>query len=172
MGALDAHRALPATNDDATVETVAEFGIVQRDQPMFRRKKTFDDDKKSELARALSGMLAIQMALAVGSIQDANGRINRKAIGYIYGFIDCALRSIGQDMGDVAVGVPITYQVLRDLFPGHEQAYTNFLIGHLKDEVVVLGMMSGGQQYADFIITPGAKGAPMGLAKFILEGDE
>jgi hypothetical protein len=140
--------------------------------PMFGRKKTFDDDKKTKFVGAVADMLAIQMVVTTGrSIESAEGRINRKAIGYIYGFIDCALRSIGQDMSDVSVGVPITYQVLQHLFPGHEQAYTSFLIDHLKDEVVVLGMMAGGQQYTDFN-KPDAKGSPMGLARFILEGEK
>jgi hypothetical protein len=139
---------------------------------MFGKKKTFDDDKKSKFAKAISDMLAIQMVVATGrSIEGTKGRINRKAIGYIYGFIDSALQSIGQNMGDVSVGVPITCQVLRHLFPGREPTYTGFLIDHRQDEVVVLGMMAGGQQYAEFN-KPGAKGAPMGLARFILEGED
>src|ERR1035438_2467608 len=107
-----------------------DWDIVQRGlHTMFGKKKTFDDDKKSKFAKAISDMLAIQMVVATGrSVESAKGRPNRKAIGYIYGFIDCALQSIGQDMGDVSVGVPITYQVLRHLFPGHEQAYATFLI--------------------------------------------
>lgn len=139
---------------------------------MLGGKNAIDNEKKSKLADALSDMLATQMAVAVGTIADAEGHINRKAIGYIYGFIDCALHSIGQYMSDVSVGVPVTYQVLRHLFPGHEQAYASFLIEHLKDDVVMLGMMAGGQQYTDFIIKPGAQGVPMGLARFIIEGDD
>ena len=140
---------------------------------MFGRKKAFDDKRKSEFARAVSEMLATQTAVAPrDSLEDADGHINRRAIGYIYGFVDCALRSVGEDMANIAIGVPITHHVIRALFPGREQLYMDFLIKNLKDEMVVLGMMTGGQQYADFIIKPGAQGVPMGLAKFILQGDE
>lgn len=136
-----------------------------------RNSSMFDDERKSKFVDAISGMLSVQMAV-VGdrSIEDSSGRINRKAIGYIYGFVDCALRSIGQDMADVSVGVPITYQVLRHLFPGHEQEYTRFLIHHVEDKDVVLGMMAGGQEYADFN-KPTSRRVPMGLAKLILKGD-
>lgn len=140
---------------------------------MFGRKKRFDDKRRSEFARAVSEMLATQTALAPrDSLEDAHGRINRKAIGYIYGFVDCALRSVGEDMADISIGIPITHHVIRALFPGREQVYIEFLVKNLSDEMVVLGMMTGGQQYADFIIKPGAQGVPMGLAKFILQGDE
>ena len=58
-------------------------------------------------------MLEVQLTV-VGSagIETADGQINRRAIGYIYGFVDGALRTIGQDMGDVSIGVPIVFQVL------------------------------------------------------------
>jgi hypothetical protein len=42
-------------------------------------------------------------------------------------------------------------------------AYAAFLIEHLKDELLILGMMAGGQQCTDFIVKSDAKGAPMGL---------
>jgi hypothetical protein len=163
------------TDEILNVAEVERIMIVSSEDcthQMFGRKKVFDDNEKSKFVEAIADMLAIQMTVATGrSIESAEGRINRKAIGYIYGFIDCALRSIGQDMSDVSVGVPITYQILQHLFPRHEQAYTSFLIDHLNDEVVVLGMMAGGQQYADFN-KPDAKGSPMGLARLILEGDK
>jgi hypothetical protein len=69
----------------------------------------------------------------------------------------------------VNVGIPILFQVLRALFPGHERAYAEFLLAHMNDEEVMLGIMVGGQQYSDFIAKPDAKGAPMGFARFILK---
>jgi hypothetical protein len=150
----------------------------------FGKKKatttsTLTDERKNRISQALAKMLTIQMCLApvrgkieVTPIELRRGHINRKALGYIYGFVDSALRCMGEDISNVSVGVPILYQVLRSLFPGHEQAYTEFLIDHMDDETVVLGMMAGGQQYAEYNKS-GAQGAPpMGLARFIVEGQE
>ena len=108
----------------------------------------------------------------VTRIEIVESKINRKAIGYIYGFIDAALRTQGEDMADLSVGVPMVFHVLRRLFPGHEQAYTEFLANHNDEVAVRLGMMAGGQQYLDFIAKPGAKGAPTGFARFIVEDAE
>ena len=139
---------------------------------MFWKKATFNDEQKSEFVSAISEMLQIQMIVSGSSIEDAKGQIYRKAIGYVYGFIDGALTSIGQNMGDVSIGVPILFQVMRNLFPGRQQIYTHFLIDHVaNDPTVMLGVLAGGQQYADFT-KPDVKGSPMGLARFILEANE
>jgi hypothetical protein len=136
----------------------------------FGKKKTFDDTRKDGFAEGLAGLLECQLVVVPGnSLNDAKGQINRKAIGYVYGYVDCALRCMGQDMSDVSVGVPILFQVFRRLFPGNEETYTSFLIEHIHDPVITLGMMTGGQQYVDFI-KPGRKGVPMGLARFLLDG--
>jgi hypothetical protein len=141
------------------------------------------DDKKDALAGLLAEMLRRQMGATthfapvqpeeITRIEIVEGKVNRKAIGYIYGFIDAALRTHGEDMADLSVGVPIVFHVLRRLFPGHEQAYTEFLANHVNDDVaVVLGMMAGGQQYLDFVAKPGSKGAPMGFARSIIDDAE
>ncbi|MGP8260484.1 MAG: hypothetical protein ACLQM6_11105 [Acidobacteriaceae bacterium] len=140
-------------------------------------KATLTDDQKSELGERLSIMLAVQMVVPanpvrVTKIEITKGHINRKAIGYIYGFIDCALQCRGEEITNLSVGLPILYHVLRSLFPGHEQAYVDFLMAHMNDEIVVLGMMEGGQQYNEFIHRSDAKGMPMGLSRFIFEGKE
>jgi len=149
------------------------------DKKAAETKATFTDDQKSELAESLSVMLAVQMVVPanpvrVTKIEITKGHINRKAIGYIYGFIDSALQYRGEDITNPSIGLPIVYHVLRNLFPGHEQEYTDFLMAHMDDEIVVLGMMEGGQQYNEFIrqSDPNAKAWPMGLARFILEGKE
>lgn len=86
---------------------------------------------------------------------------------YVFGFIDAALRTIGQDMSDNAVGIPITFQVMRKLFPGEEQKYVLFLRDRIgTDAVVMMAMQYGGQQYLDF--NNGKLAAPMGLAKTLL----
>jgi hypothetical protein len=141
------------------------------------------EDEKGALADLLAEMLSVQMRATthfapvqpeeVTRIEIVEGKINRKAIGYIYGFIDAALRTYGENMANLPVGVPVVFHVLRKLFPGHEQAYTEFLVNHINDEaMVVLGVMAGGQQYLDFVAKPGAKGAPMGFARSIIDDAE
>jgi hypothetical protein len=140
---------------------------------MFGKKKSFDREEQSELSDRLSILLSVQLAVSgtrsndVTKIEVTKGLINRKAIGYIYGFIDCALQFRDQDITDISVGLPILYHVMRNLFPGHEQAYIDFLMYHMEDEVVVLGMMAGGQEYKEFLQ---ANGTVFGLARFIREG--
>lgn len=141
----------------------------------LRKKKPFDDAAKSHFVEALATILEIQKACA-GShpIEDPRGKINHKALGYIYGFVDSALTAIGQDMSNAAIGVPITYQVLRRLFPGHEERYTQFLVETMgKDEEVTLGATKGGQQYIDFVAKQRSDGGvAMGLARYLIEGDK
>ncbi len=135
----------------------------------------FGDSQKGTLIDALAGLLAVQSA-AAGShpIEDESGRINRKAIGYIYGFADAALTTFGQDTSDAFVSAPILWQVLRHLFPGREERYSEFLAEHMdKDQAVTLGAMNGGQQYIDFVAKPRNDGrAAMGFARYLIEGDE
>ena len=140
---------------------------------MFQNSgKKFDDAAMIEFARSIAEMLQMQKMMAGNStIEDQTGRPKRKAIGYVYGYIDAALRSIGQDMADMAVGVPVTYQVIRRLWPDRVNEYMDFIAKHMRsDELMNIGMMHGGQQFLDYH-KPGASGAPMGLARFMIEGD-
>ena len=136
---------------------------------------TFDDSKKAEFVAAIAGILRVQRAAAGGRcIEDERGNINRRALGYIYGFIDAALRPLGQDMADISIGVPIACNVLEQLFPepGKAKRSITFLIDHLgRDAMVNQGVMKGGQQWLDFN-KPGTKGAPMGFARYLIQGDE
>ena len=153
------------------------FGLFRR-KPVPKASSTLrpDEATASELIGRIAKMLSIQIAfLPAPAIEDTQHNINRKAIGYIYGFVDSFITARGYDMSDSQVGPPITFHVLRNLFPGlgayHAQLYIEFLMNHMADEVVGLGMMVGGQQFLDYY-TPKKKieGAPMGLARFILEG--
>jgi hypothetical protein len=78
----------------------------------------------------------------------------------------------GLHMADV--GVPITYQVIRKLWPEKVNVYMDFLAKNItSDALIRVGMMRGGQQYLDNI-KPGAPEfqVPMGLAIFMIEGDK
>jgi hypothetical protein len=118
-------------------------------------------------------ILSIQLLVApcqardVTTIEQQEGAINRKAIGYVYGFIDSALQARNEDITDLDKGLPILYHVLRNLFPSREQAYIDFLMLNMDDQSTVLGLLAGGQEYNNFI-RDGKE--PFGLAKFIFEG--
>jgi hypothetical protein len=88
-------------------------------------------------------------------------RLKRKALGYVYGYIDAALRTKGHDMADMSIGVPITFQVIRRLWPDHVNECMDFLAKNLRsDALMSAGIMHGGQQFLDYS-KPGASGAPM-----------
>jgi len=124
------------------------------------------------LEGAITSLLAVQLLILPNpQIEDDNGNINRKALGYIYGHIDAFLITRGYDTSDSDMSVPLTFQVLRKLFPiGNPTKYMDFLIHNLTDEMVTLGCMEGGQPYLDYQ-KPNTGGSPMGLARFILEAN-
>ena len=140
---------------------------------LFRGKPAFDDQKKAQFVAMISDMLDMQRIPAGNhGIEDEDGHINRKAIGYVYGFIDAALRVAGQDMGDNAVGIPVTYQVLERLYPSRGEKYLQFLFDTIRnDDQVAIGMAAGGQQYLDKA-NGKMEGIPMGFGRFLLEGDK
>lgn len=132
----------------------------------FRRKRRLTEQQQFKFIDAIATMLELQLA-AVGP-NAMNPAIERKALGYVYGFIDAALRTVGRDMSDRSIGVPITYHVLRRLFAGREDGYIALLSdGVGKDQLMMAGVMYGGQQYIDF--NNGKLAAPMGLARMHLE---
>lgn len=127
--------------------------------------------EKSDLADRLALLLSLQLVFSPGrsvevsKIETQEGVINRKAIGYIYGFIDCALQCRGEEVTNLELGLPILYHVMHKLFPGNEQAYIDFLMTNMDDEVTVLGMMVGGQEYHEFLHEGRA---PLGLSRLVL----
>ena len=139
---------------------------------LFGRKHRFDDAAKIQFATAIAEMLEMQMTVAAGKlIVDDQGHLKRKALGYVYGYIDAALRVRGQDMADMSIGVPITFQVIRRLWPDHVNECMDFLAKNLTTDALLNGgMMHGGQQYVDYS-QPGTSGVAMGLARFMIAGD-
>jgi hypothetical protein len=146
------------------------FGLFRQKMPP--KPPPTDDKMKSDLANAIASLLGIQLLLLPPEykrIEGDGGHVYRKSIGYVYGYIDAFLRMRGYDMSDNEIGVPITFHVLRKLFPEHDPVrYVEFLAASLQDETVHLGMMHGGQLCIDYS-KPEAQGAPMGLFRFILE---
>jgi hypothetical protein len=55
--------------------------------------------------------LLIQKNTAGGNeaIEDSNSHPKHRALGYVYGYIDAALRADGHDMANTSIGGPIMY---------------------------------------------------------------
>ncbi len=53
-------------------------------------------------------------------------------------------------MADTSIGVPVTFHILRKLWPGQENKYLDYLKNNLRsDEALMAGLMHGGQQFID-----------------------
>jgi hypothetical protein len=131
-------------------------------------KKRLDDAAMDSLARSIAQVLSVQIAAVGGRAPNLATCHGAKALGYVYGFIDAGLRAVGQDMADMSVGVPVTYQVLRYVFPDSEDSYLEFIARSIKtDRTMMAGVMLGGQQYIYWI--NGKMKAPMGLARCLIE---
>ncbi len=134
-----------------------------------RKRKTMTDKEKIAFADMIAKLLKLQLAVVGDTTMDSQaGGPKRKAIGYVYGCVDAVLRTKGWDMAYSEIGPPITFQVIRRLWPGKEREYFEFLVDHLSDLGIVAGMMHGGQQYIDFLKPENSENAPMGLARYIL----
>jgi hypothetical protein len=146
---------------------------------LFSRKNSWDDAKKLKFATAIAGMMERQLLVAGNaSIEDEQGYPKRKALGYVYGYIDASLRLKGQDIKDMSIGPPIIYQVIRKLWPQRVNEYMDFLAKNLvSDELMHVGIMHGVQQCLDYRNGKFRSGVrfgsaePMGLALFMLDPD-
>ena len=139
----------------------------------FSRKKTLDDAVKLGLAEAIAAQLMLQKntAGAQAAIDDRNGHLKLRALGYVYGYIEAALRTDGLDMADTSIGGPITYHVLRRLWPDRVNDCMRALLANLRtDQQMMAAITHGGQQFLDFR-NPGVSDVPMDLARFLIEGD-
>ena len=134
-----------------------------------RKRKTMSDEQKIAFADIIARSLKLQLVIVGESTMDSQaGGPKRIAIGYVYGCVDAMLRTKGWDMTDFDIGVPITFQVIRRVWPGKEREYFDFLVEHLSDPIVGAGMMHGGQQYIDALKPENSVNVPMGLARYIL----
>jgi hypothetical protein len=151
------------------------YALGKRAARRFKARQPFDDAEKLRLVEMIAHLLDFQkMVAGDASIENESGQPKRKALGYVYGFVDAALRARGQDMSDPSVGMPVTFQVLHRLWPGRAADYMAFLRENFHtDDLMMIGIMHGGQQYVEYVSRrkPGDTGGPMGLARFMIEGD-
>jgi hypothetical protein len=139
--------------------------------PFSRRKlQTLNDDEKINFAKTIADVLEIQLMLVSdrATIRSENGGPKPKSIGYVYGCGDAVLRSRGWSMSDAEVGPPVTFHVLRTLWPGKEADYYDFLVDNLSHNAVNAGMLRGGQEVTDWLKGRMSGGGPTGLAQLIL----
>jgi hypothetical protein len=141
---------------------------------LFSRKRSLTDGKKMELANAIAAILEVQLVMVTDAerhLQDQEGNFNKKALGYVHGCVDAIVTSKGYDMSDAEIGMPITFHVLRRLFPTEDPAKSlEYLVQNQRDEMIGVGMMAGGQQTVDFRNGKFKDSSvPMGLARFLLE---
>ena len=140
-------------------------------EPSSSRKPPFDDRRKAELVEMIGATLRTQLLIQGTSIPDLANPDGSKALGYVYGFVDAALRSVGQDMAKMDIGPPVTYQVLRAVFDDDANRYLQWLQMHIgESDLMMAGVMSGGQQFVDW--QSGKLEMPMGLARFVLESQD
>ena len=141
---------------------------------LFGKKKRLDDAAKLGIAEAIALQLIVQKKAAGTNvtIDDSNGHPKHRALGYVYGYIEAALRANGHDIADTAIGAPITYHVLRRLWPDRVNDCMRVLLGNLRtDRQMIAAIMHGGQQCLDYRKS-GVTDEPMGLARFLIEGDK
>jgi hypothetical protein len=131
----------------------------------------FTENDTRKFVGAIAAMLAMQLVVTGRtSIDLADGAVNPRALGYIYGFIDATLYARGQDISDLEFGLPIVVDVLRRLVGGKEEQYARFLLDNSRtDTAVQAGMQEGRQQYIDF--TNKKLTTPMGLARAVIEAE-
>jgi hypothetical protein len=87
-------------------------------------------------------------------IQDAEGKINGKALGYVFGFFDALLQSKALDIRDTE-GLAAMLSLLARLFPievGKCGTFVAYLRSNMANDAVIQdGVMLGGKQAKDFL---------------------
>jgi hypothetical protein len=139
----------------------------------FRTKKTLDNAVKLGLAEAIAAQLMLQKntAGAHSDIDDRNGHPKLRVLGYVYGYIDAALRTDDHNIADTSIGGPIIYHVLRRLWPDRVNDCMRALLAKLRtDQQMMAAIKLGGQQCLE-LRKPGVSDVPLDLARFLIEGD-
>jgi hypothetical protein len=140
----------------------------------FNKRKTLDDAAKLALAEDIAVQLIIQTKTAGprASIDDGDGRPKRRPLGYVYGYIEAALRTKGHNVADTSIGAPITYHVLRRLWPDRVNDCMRLLFNNLStDQQMIAAIRYGGKQCLDYG-RQGVSDVPTGLAHLLIEGDK
>lgn len=133
---------------------------------LFRRPR---DAKRRKAYSAVMdmaiGVLGISWEISGGRpLEDGTGKINQKALGYIYGFTDAALQRRALTI-DHEYGYAVLAGILNRYWPGKGGDYLLYLAKNMHDPEIVGGITYGGQEYLDWMKY---KRAPMGLGRSLL----
>ena len=136
---------------------------------------SFSDEELFKIVASIVKLLEVpiiemeKMPCTHFSLNLADGQKNKRALGYIYGFTDAALRVRGFDMADAKIAFPVLWHVLGYFVPEQEYEYCMFLFDKMRsDQEVILGSMTGGQEYLDYC--SGKKGLPFGIVNAFFDG--
>ena len=127
-------------------------------------ERELSDAEKLEIVGVIADLLGFQLAFADDqTIEDPAGspqaqstrlciRIDRRSP---------SCEGAGR-MADISIGVPITFQVIRRLWPAHVNKIMDYLVNNIgTDPLMMTGVMLGGQQYLDFV-KHGSDSTPLG----------
>jgi hypothetical protein len=140
----------------------------------FSKRKTLDDAAKFALAEDIATQLIIQTKTAGprATIDDSDGHPKRGPLGYVYGYIEAALRTHGHNAADTSIGAPITYHVLRRLWPDRVNDCMRLLFNNLNtDQQMMAAIRYGEKQCLDYR-RQGVSDVPTGLAHLLIEGNK
>src|SRR5690348_12251246 len=118
---------------------------------LFRnRKEVKRREAYIHIYRMASHVIGAQFTISGGrSVEDATGNLNKKALGYIYGFTDAALQS--RDLSiDHEYGGATLVEIYNQLWPGKGGNYYKYLVDHIQDADIIGGIAYGGQELCDW----------------------
>ena len=87
-------------------------------------------------------------------LEDKDGHPNGAALGYMFGFVDCALRAAALDIRDTH-GRAMMLALLNEFAPGRAGRYYDFLVRAKGHTSVIIGIALGGNEHRDWINSKG-----------------
>jgi hypothetical protein len=127
-----------------------------------------DETTKARVKTRIANLLHDQLSVLTDApIEDSFGELNRKAVGYVFGFASAYLKARCR-LEPSYTTVAITSDVLETLFSRHSAAeYNRFLMRNLNDRLVVLGKRIGSREFEEYLDSSNA--TPVGLGRIILK---
>ena len=117
---------------------------------LFRRKEAKRREAYIHIYNMTSHVIGAQFTISGGrSIEDSSGNYNKRALGYIYGFIDAALQSRGLTI-DHEYGIAALVGIYNQLWPGKGSDYCKYVIDNIPEAELVGGIAYGGQEFCDW----------------------
>lgn len=117
---------------------------------LFRRKEAKHREAYTHIYNMALHVIGAQFTISGGrAIEDVNGNLNKKALGYIYGFVDAALQSRALTI-DNEYGSSVLVGIYNQLWPGEGGNYYKYVIDHIPEAELIGGIAYGGQEFCDW----------------------